>query len=411
MKLLLFVLLLASAVLGQVPPKFIFTEHIIIPSDSSSTVYFTFRMPFQNIVFEKEDDIYNADLRLYIEVTDANENFIKREIKDWNYSVKSFDETNSPDIFSEGFLSFNLYDGNYYVLPIVTDKNTHRELKLERIKLSLSAIKKEYLSPIIVSSKKNNCEGKEFFKLTNFGGSIPFDKNDYNIIIPVTDISLNEIDVTVISVTDTIFSGKITERYFDDIEFAECSGKIFLTSGYSNRKTNNFILNGISTKLKEGTFTILVNNSAEKFTSEVRWYNKPFSLRKADFAIKALKHIEEEHIIDSLLKSDKEKQYQALVNFWKTKDPTPETEYNELMAEYYTRIDYTERNFSSLNGKGGWDSDRGKIYVKFGKPTKVERGSNEKGKVVEIWIYETANRRFVFVDKNGVGEFTLESNL
>jgi hypothetical protein len=50
------------------------------------------------------------------------------------------------------------------------------------------------------------------------------------------------------------------------------------------------------------------------------------------------------------------------------------------------------------------------IYIKFGKPDQVERASNEKGKIVETWIYTKPQRKFVFVDKQGVGVFSLESS-
>ena len=35
--------------------------------------------------------------------------------------------------------------------------------------------------------------------------------------------------------------------------------------------------------------------------------------------------------------------------------------------------------------------------------------TNEKGKVVETWIYDKPQRKFVFIDQQGVGEFSLES--
>ena len=80
------------------------------------------------------------------------------------------------------------------------------------------------------------------------------------------------------------------------------------------------------------------------------------------------------------------------------------------MAEFYTRVDYTLKNFGSITGVKGVESDRGKIFVKFGKPNKIERSSNLQGKVVETWIYDKLQRKFVFVDKDGTGEFSLESS-
>ena len=45
-------------------------------------------------------------------------------------------------------------------------------------------------------------------------------------------------------------------------------------------------------------------------------------------------------------------------------DPTPSTEHNELMEEYYRRVSYSNENFDGW--KDGWETDRGMIYILFG---------------------------------------------
>jgi GWxTD domain-containing protein len=75
------------------------------------------------------------------------------------------------------------------------------------------------------------------------------------------------------------------------------------------------------------------------------------------------------------------------------------------MNEFYSRADYAAVNFRSLSGKTGLESDRGKIYIKFGKPVKVERKSSQNGKIIEVWIY--TGRSFTFMDDKGTGDFNL----
>ena len=79
------------------------------------------------------------------------------------------------------------------------------------------------------------------------------------------------------------------------------------------------------------------------------------------------------------------------------------------MSEYYTRVDYATKEFAAIGSKNGANSDRGKIYIKFGKPQKIERASDDNGWVVETWIYAKSNKKFIFVDKEGKGEFILIS--
>ena len=105
--------------------------------------------------------------------------------------------------------------------------------------------------------------------------------------------------------------------------------------------------------------------------------------------------------------------------FWKQHDPTPNTRYNEKEVEYFDRIEYSEQNFS--HGDKGWRSDRGRIYVQYGQPDEIQRRPYElyappidpmESIVVfydsyEIWMYYKMNRRYIFADRTGLGEYEL----
>src|SRR6201997_79254 len=56
--------------------------------------------------------------------------------------------------------------------------------------------------------------------------------------------------------------------------------------------------------------------------------------------------------------------------FWQRRDPTPDTEENEFKEEHYQRIAYSNEHFAA--GVPGWRTDRGRIYIVFGKPDEVE---------------------------------------
>ena len=154
--------------------------------------------------------------------------------------------------------------------------------------------------------------------------------------------------------------------------------------------------------------TVIIHGEKEKeFPINVTWFNKPVSLRNPEKAIELLKYIEKDEVISKLLNADEEEYPKELFQYWKQFDPTPETEYNELMAEYYSRIDYASTEFSDISRKPGVSTDRGKIYIKYGKPDKIERSSNSLGYVVETWTYNKLKQKFSFVDKQGTGNFIL----
>lgn len=389
-------------------PKRIYTQTFIIPGDSLSSLFYLYKIPNQNLVFVKDNDHYTAELRLSLEVTDTNSNFVKREIKDWKIESGIFETTNSRKTFAEGVIELKLPEGSYDVMPIMIDKNS-QEIKLENVRVDIS--KAEFIEPLIINSKEVTCGRQDFKQLTNFENSLPFGNGHYDFIVPVYDTSKDKISVTVLSHRDTVFDGKLSNSFLSNLRLIECEGKVLLSDNGDGVRTRNFVLSGISSKLKEGGFYIIVKDEDEKsFKKNVLWYDKPVSLENTEEAIKALINIEKEKVIDSLLDVRKEKIYLALVDYWKKKDPTPATEYNELMNEFYSRVDYARKNFGSITGINGAQSDRGKIFIKFGKPDKTERSYNGKGKAVETWFYNKQQRKFVFIDNGGTGEFFLESS-
>jgi len=56
--------------------------------------------------------------------------------------------------------------------------------------------------------------------------------------------------------------------------------------------------------------------------------------------------------------------------FWQRRDPTPDTEENEYKEEHYQRIAYANEHFAA--GVPGWKTDRGRMYIVFGKPDETD---------------------------------------
>src|SRR5438105_4375397 len=69
------------------------------------------------------------------------------------------------------------------------------------------------------------------------------------------------------------------------------------------------------------------------------------------------------------LTTDEERE-QFIEQFWLRRDPTPDTIENEFKEEHYERIAYANERFSS--GKPGWKTDRGRIYIIYGKADEIE---------------------------------------
>jgi GWxTD domain-containing protein len=101
--------------------------------------------------------------------------------------------------------------------------------------------------------------------------------------------------------------------------------------------------------------------------------------------------------------------------FWRKRDPNPDTEANEFKDTYYERMAFANEHFAS--GIQGWKTDRGIVYILYGKPDKIEKGrSNFEGLqnvLFEKWTYENlpekkSKTQFIFLDPTESDEFRFE---
>lgn len=77
----------------------------------------------------------------------------------------------------------------------------------------------------------------------------------------------------------------------------------------------------------------------------------------------------EERAAFEKLSTDAERD-QFVEQFWRHRDPTPETVENEFKEEHYRRLAYSNVHFAT---KGpGWKSDRGRAYIVLGPPDEID---------------------------------------
>lgn len=99
-----------------------------------------------------------------------------------------------------------------------------------------------------------------------------------------------------------------------------------------------------------------------------------------------------------------------LYDFWKKRDEIKETPENETKKEYFERVEFANNAFRNLLQKKGWKTDRGRVYIIYGKPTNIERHPNEQdSKPYEIWYYDNIEKgvRFVFADFTDFKDYRL----
>jgi GWxTD domain-containing protein len=150
-------------------------------------------------------------------------------------------------------------------------------------------------------------------------------------------------------------------------------------------------------------------------------------------------------------------QERMLTDFWRKRDPTPETATNEAYLTFRDRVDYANEQFSRFGLGRGMFSDMGRVYIRYGPPDEIlhqvmpagnetltnalieimateirpvgdvnQKGPGADQRPYEVWLYnegvvplpfdvepETVGARgvkrkllFLFVDEQGLGTFT-----
>ncbi|MFI5096552.1 MAG: GWxTD domain-containing protein [Candidatus Acidiferrales bacterium] len=119
-----------------------------------------------------------------------------------------------------------------------------------------------------------------------------------------------------------------------------------------------------------------------------------------------------------------EEREQFIEQFWLRRSSNPDLPDNDFKEEHYRRIAYANEHFAS--GIPGWRTDRGRIYIIWGKPDEIEshptggtydRPQDEGGGSTTTYPWETWRYRYLegiqenvimeFVDPSGSGEYHL----
>lgn len=143
-------------------------------------------------------------------------------------------------------------------------------------------------------------------------------------------------------------------------------------------------------------------------SSSCKLYNleQKLSPENADFLSKVRFIVtrEERKIFLELPDAEKPK---FIEDFWKRRDPDPDTEENEFKIEYFNRIELATKQFAS-EGIPGWLTDRGRIYILFGPPTdktSQPMAGDPSTRCIEIWYY--GNFPVIFSDPSCTGSYKL----
>lgn len=109
---------------------------------------------------------------------------------------------------------------------------------------------------------------------------------------------------------------------------------------------------------------------------------------------------------------DRQAREEFIEDFWKKRDPTPDTPENENQVEFKRRIEYADKWFKDRPDGRWWYTERGRILLQLGIPDeRHDRVSTVRGTTwmvkTDTWYYYRYQLVLQFVDKDGYGRYRL----
>jgi len=330
-----------------------------------------YSIPYDKLIFTKNEDGFYTNIVSSIYIKDEKNNIVFSDSWSENIVLDFFDQTRGSTNYISNF-SVSLKKNNIYTIHIELNDylnkkhwdsenifNTRNFEKLSDLKIYFKendkflnidkfqnnrTIDTAWVKYQIIDNKIH--ENGVLFSIQE--NSINFKNNNYTIVIDTSMISPYEINLVPISL-DSFSNGRVTVNcYYENLH---------------KQKTVIFS----NSKLIEYDYSLL--------------------LKPMEYLLDKISYIEY-NALDSLNKID------FIHSYWNEDNNTT------LLDEFYLRVLYADRNFRSIKNKGS-QSDKGKIYIIYGKPIDVDYNFTQNGDF-EIWYYD--DKKFIFINRFGFYE-------
>ena len=356
------------------------------------------QVPYSEIQFVKTVNGFESKYNLTVSIFDEDKENLQVE-KSWSEKInaKEFNQTTSKSNYNLSMRSFNLESGKYLLRTTFEDIDSRKEYAAENI-ISIPKLEPDFaLSDIMLISKQTVTEGSNKI-IPNVSRNVAAKKDGIPFFFEIYSSTAREVKIEY-SVAD----GAKEKIYKEEIIKQIDSGRtqMFHSVKDIDLGLGNYVLTA-SVRDEKSDLNLSTNKS---FIS--RWMGVPSSIKDLDKAVAQMIYIATSSELNEIEDTkSKEEKIQKYLDYWKKKDPDPQSEDNPVFDEYYRRIAFSNENFSHYIE--GWRTDRGMVYIILGAPNNIDRHPFEyDSKPYEVWEYYELNKSFVFLDETGFGDYRL----
>ncbi|MFH0736688.1 MAG: GWxTD domain-containing protein [bacterium] len=352
------------------------------------------QIPYSNLQFIKEGEIFKSKYSISFVFYDENkENIIFDKLWNQELTANSFEETVSGKNFKYFYQVFNLVPGKYVLRSEIIDKDSKKNGVTEAVINVTTFTDKINISDLILVSGIINDR-----IVPNISRYVTSEDTSFTFFYDLFSDTTKQISV------EYLIKDKAEKEIYSDksvLNVKKDKNRIFKTIHNCKFSIGEYIL---TVKITDENNNIQ-KNMIKKFFSRVAGF--PQSIVDLDKAVDQMMYIAGNDEMDFIEEAaDYEEKLNRFKAYWKTKDPSPNNEENEVFNEYYRRVAYANEKFKHYYD--GWKTDMGMVYIILGPPSNVERHPFEyDSKPYEIWEYYSINKSFLFIDESGFGEYRL----
>jgi GWxTD domain-containing protein len=393
-------------------------EQYVIQTDSTLQVIIPFRIRYDFFVFTRtvteQSSAYSAHGEVSVELIDSTGSSVARKIRQIDLTADDNTSSALKADFVQHLFSFQLPHGKYTIVFKADDKESRRQFVNDRkyTVLPSGTALQSGLIPVehVLDSS---------FVLFNLGGDVLFSRNfsflflsakqytaaRYSLFKVQLDDEEKESIESDIPVSIKVFGASILDTH--------ANGQSVALTVRPGDGSNVHILQMDGQQLRQGRYELVLSfPDSTKITAHLgaRWLDMPLTLTDLDAAIEPLQFIMTKADYTELRRGGRTARITKFEEFWKKKDTTPATAYNEVMHEFYRRADFAFAAFRTLKEMNGAVTDRGRIYLLYGKPSTTERQLAPNGVPKEIWKYNSLTKIFTFEDPSKQGNYKLAEN-
>jgi len=376
------------------------------PSESpdSSIGRLRARIRYDDLIFVKNDSEgigssytahYQLSVNFYSDKALTDSHYSKTF--DHRLTVPNYVRTRSTAMFDTVEDQVALKPGRYFVAFRLLDLNTN-----------------------ITSSREVECIFRDFF----------------HDPVDISDILLyNRADTTAAEVTrtnaDTLFAGfYVTTKTFPakislHLIAKSAESPTFIDTSYEVSQTVNLKYYRLPlniTGFRPANYDLRISASEDGKENHI---NTAFTVARNSPSVTArmlgrelgpLVYITTAEKVDSMEKAAPDERDRMITNFWLTQGHNDSTVANAMEKEFYKRVESVNEEFGTELMQG-WQTDRGRIFILYGKPDQVEdhvsnfrSGPAANVAPYQVWYYRSLKLRFVFVDESRNGNYRLAKN-